>query len=137
MGLDVRSMFDKAYLYSYDLQGKDVTVVIAKVTPGTLVGQKGEKTKKPVLFFRGKEKGLALNITNARTIAAIYGGFNVQDWIGKPITLYPTTTTFGPNTVECIRIRPKKPGANTPVDETPDVAVEREAGQDDDEGAAA
>ena len=137
MGLDVRSLFDKAYLYSFDLQGQDVTVVIAKVTQGTLVGTKGEKTKKPVLFFKGKTKGLALNITNVRTIGAIYGGFDVANWIGKAITLYPTTCQFGPDTKECIRIRPTKPGSNAKVDDKPDVVDEREAGADDDEGAAA
>ncbi len=107
---DVRSLFDKAYLYAYDLQGRDVTVKIVKVVGGTLVGQGGKSNKKPILFFEGKEKGLAINITNARTIAAMYGGsFRSEDWIGKWITLYPTTTTFGSNTVECIRIRPEIP----------------------------
>ena len=107
--MDVRKLFDKEYLYAYDLEGKDVTVVIESVKGGTLVGQGGKSNKKPVLRFRGKEKALALNITNARVIAALYGGFDADLWIGKAVTLYPTTTTFGAQTVDCIRIRNVKP----------------------------
>lgn len=135
--MDVRSLFDKAYLYAYDLQGKDVTVTISKVTGGTLTGKGGKSNKKPVVFFQGKEKGLALNITNARTIAAMYGNsFRSEDWIGKRITLYPTTTTFGPDTVECIRIRPTIPraGKDTALPDAP--PPERVPGSDDDESAA-
>lgn len=109
MGTDVRTMYDKEFLYSFDLQGRDVTVVIERVKAGTLTGVGGKKNKKPIVFFRGKEKGLGLNITNARTIAAMYGGFEAEKWIGKAVTLYPTTTDFGGKTVDCIRIRPEIP----------------------------
>lgn len=134
---DVRTMFDKAYLYAYDLQGRDVTVTIAKVTGGTLVGTGGKSSKKPIIFFQGAKKGLALNITNAKTIAAMYGGsFKSEDWIGKRITLYPARTSFGGTEMDCIRIRPTIPKSNTkdapPVEEAP----EREPGSDDDETAA-
>jgi len=134
--MDVRSLFDKAYLYSYDLQGRDVTVTIARVTGGTLVGTGGKSNKKPILFFEKTQKGLALNITNARTIAAMYGGFDSDKWVGKRVTLYPTTTTFGSQQCECIRIRPSIPGSK--VKDAPPVepAHEREPGSDDDESAA-
>ena len=102
---DVRKMFDKAYVYSYDLEGRDVTVEIIRIAGGTLVGTGGKSNKKPVLYFKGTQKGLALNITGARVIAGLYGGFDSEKWLGKKITLYPTTTTFGSQTVDCIRIR--------------------------------
>lgn len=134
---DVRAMFDKAYLYAFDLQGRDVTVTIARVVGGTLVGVGGKSNKKPIVFFQGAKKGLALNITNAKTIASMYGGFDSDKWIGKRITLYPTTTTFGGTEMECVRIRPGIPKANVkdapPVEEVP----EREPGSDDDETAHA
>lgn len=117
--MDVRQLFDKEYLYAYDLQGKDVTVVIESVKGGTLVGTGGKSNKKPVVRFRGKEKALALNITNARVIASMYGGFDAEKWIGQSITLYPTTTTFGSQTVECIRVRPTKPRARNGADQIP------------------
>jgi len=137
MGTDVRTMFDKDYLYSYDLQGRDVTVVIDRVKAGELTGVGGKKNKKPVVFFKGAKKGLGLNITNARTIAGMYGGFEVEKWIGKSITLYPTTTTFGDRTVDCIRIRPEIPKAgksttphaqqsSIPLSEREDVALDED-----------
>lgn len=113
---DVRKLYDKAYIYAYDLEGREVTVTIESVVGGTLVGTGGTKNKKPVVKFKGTEKGLALNITNASVIAGMYGGFDSEKWIGKRITLYPTTTTFGSQTVECIRIRNVIPkGAGTPI----------------------
>lgn len=109
--MDIRKLYDKDYIYSYDLEGRDVTVTIERVKGGTLVGTGGTKNKKPVVYFKGTEKGLALNITNARVIAGLYGGFESDQWIGKRITLYPTTTTFGSQTVDCIRIRNTVPKA--------------------------
>jgi hypothetical protein len=136
---DVRTWFDdKKWIYAYDLQGRDITLTIAKAIPGEVMGDGGRKNKKPVLYFQGKQKGLVLNITNVRTIGALYG-FEAKEWIGKRITIYPTTCQFGPNTVECIRVRPRIPGdkqKDAPPDPPP--ADERVPGADDgEEGAAA
>lgn len=105
---DFRKMYDSEFLYSFDLDGKDVTVTIDRVEAGTLTGSGGRKTKKPVVYFEGRTKGLALCKTNARTIAALYTN-DTDKWKGNKVTLYPTTTTFGPDTVECIRVRPQAP----------------------------
>lgn len=105
---DFRTMYDREYIFAYDLQGKDVTLQIARVSPGTLTGTGGKKSKKPVVYFDGKERGLALCKTNGKVIAAMYGT-DTEQWVGKLITIYPTTTTFGPETVECIRVRPTVP----------------------------
>ncbi len=124
--MDVRKLFDKEYLYAYDLQGRDVTVIIESVKGGTLVGTGGKSNKKPVVRFRGKEKALALNITNCRVIAGLYGGFDAEKWVGKAVTLYPTTTTFGSQTVDCIRIRNVAPSSAkaTAAQQAPPDAVE-------------
>lgn len=104
-----KSMMEKEYLYAFDLQGRDVTVEIDRIVGGELTGEGGKKTKKPVAWFVGKKKPLALNATNCKTIARLYGSNDVKDWVGKRITLWPTTTTFGSDTVDCIRIRPEIP----------------------------
>lgn len=126
--MDVRTLYDKEYLYAFDLQGKDVTVVIESVKGGTLVGTGGKSNKKPVVRFKGKEKALALNITNARVIAALYGGFDAELWIGKAVTLYPTTTTFGAQTCDCIRVRNVKPKARNGNAPEPAAPEQTEAG---------
>lgn len=135
---DVRTMFDKQFLYAYDLLGKDWTVTIERVVGGEVTGDGGQKTKKPILYFKGTKKGLVCNITNARTIAGLYGGsFKTEDWVGKRITLYPTTTTRGRDTVECIRIRPMVPKGKDAPPPAPPAPENREPGSDDDESAAA
>lgn len=134
MSTDVRSLYEKEFLYSYDLQGRDVTLTIERVVQGKLVGVGGKSNKKPVVHFReGKDpkKGLGLCITNARTIAGICGSFEVEKWVGKRITLYPTTTEFGGKTVDCIRIRPEAPKGAAPRSASP--APAREPGDDEDE----
>lgn len=103
-----KSMTDREYIFAFDLNGKDVTVTISRVEQGMLASTGGRKTKKPVVFFEGKDKGLALNATNAKTIASLYGNY-VEKWVGKQITLFPTTATMGGETVEAIRIRPSIP----------------------------
>src|SRR5690606_17042161 len=74
---------------------------------------RNEERQQPVLYLedrQGREQlPLALNKTNAATIAQLYGN-NPHQWGGKTITLYPTTTEVGPTTRECIRVRPYVPG---------------------------
>ena len=128
---DVRKMYEKDFLYAYDLENRDVTVTIERVVAGTLTGTGGKSTKKPVVYLKGSKKGLGLCITNARTIAALYGGFDSEMWVGKKITLYATTTQFGPNTVDCIRIRNVIPAGKAATIRD-DVPTPVEAGTPDD-----
>lgn len=140
---DYRSMFDRDYIGAWDLGGKDVVVTIASVKAGELRAQGNRKEKKPIVYFVGKEKGFALNKTNAKTIAQLYGN-DTTEWVGKRITIFPTTTTFGSDIVDCIRVRPRIPAgksarSNAPPD-TPepgprepspeDVAAMREPGEE-------
>jgi hypothetical protein len=101
-------MFDKDYLYAFMLNGREATVEIERIRAGQITGDGGKKSKKPICHFKGKEKPLALNVTNCKTIAAMYGN-NTDAWIGKRITIYPTTTDFGGKTIDCIRVRPGVP----------------------------
>ncbi len=99
-------------LHASDLDGRDATVTIESITAGEISdpSKPAQKaTKKPIAKFVGQDKTLALNITNCRTIVAIYGSSETNDWIGKRVTLYPTTAQFGRETVEAIRIRPVMP----------------------------
>jgi hypothetical protein len=65
-----------------------------------------------VIYFRGSEKGFALNSTNGKTIAALYGNYT-EGWAGKRITLFKSTTRNpdGTGDVDCIRVRPQEPKA--------------------------
>lgn len=103
-------MMHREYLFAFDLQGKDCTLTIERVTGGEITGSGGKKTKKPLCYFKeGRDKRpLGLNSTNCKAIAAMYGN-DTAGWIGKRITIYPTTTNFGSEVVDCIRVRPGVP----------------------------
>jgi hypothetical protein len=105
-----KSLTDREYIYAFDLDGHDMTVTIEKVAAGVLTSAGGKTNKKPVVFFKGATKGLALNATNAKTIAAMYGNYT-EKWVGQRITLFPSMTQFGAEQMECIRIRPTVPPA--------------------------
>jgi hypothetical protein len=105
---DYRTLYDRDYIGAWDLpQGRDVVKIIARVEAKKLRNRTSANTK-PVIFFKGAQKGFALNKTNGKAISGMYGP-KTEGWIGKPIALYATTTTFGSDTVECIRVRPTVP----------------------------
>lgn len=104
-----RSYMDHEWISAFDLAGRDVTVTIREIKGAQITGDGGKKAKKPIAFFEGKEKGLALNATNCKTIARLYGSNDTADWVGKRITLYPTTTEMAGETKDCIRVRPQVP----------------------------
>lgn len=108
---DYRALFDREYIGAWDLPpGKDVTVTIARVEGQTLTAQGGRKSKKPVVFFEGRDKGFVLNKTNGRAIAGMYGS-KTEEWAGKKIAIYSTMVAFGADQVEAIRVRPVVPNA--------------------------
>ena len=114
---------DREYLFAHDLLGRDVTVKIEKVWGAEVTGEGGLKAKKPIVKFVGKDKKLVLAVTNAKTIATLYGN-EINNWIGKSVTLYPTVTSLKGQEVDCIRIRNREPVATAPE-------RERQPGEDD------
>ncbi len=124
MGTDYRKLYGKEWVGAWDLEdGKDKTVTITAVAGGELTSIGGRKSKKPCLSIKGTEKKLAINSTNGKTIAAMYGKF-IEDWVGKRITLYKSSTRSpdGDGEVECVRIRPQAPAAKAP-DAVPDATA--------------
>lgn len=102
-------MFSANWLVAAHLQGRDATVVIESVRAGEIVGEAGRKDKMPIVRLKGKELPLGLNKTNCKTIAAMYGS-DTSQWVGKSITLFPTTCKAKEGgIVDCIRIRPSVP----------------------------
>ena len=107
--MNINSAFPGTYLKAADLQGKRVSGVIREV----LMEKVGED-QKPVVYFEGKERGLALNKTNSKMIEKIVGSPETEDWTGKRIVMYPTEVDYQGKQVEAIRIdwpadtRPKK-----------------------------
>lgn len=99
-------LFPSKYLKAADLRGRDVTVTISSIDPRHELKSSQGTDLKPVVKLEGKEKMWVLNKTNAKTVASIYGN-EVTKWLGKPVTIYPTTVQAGGKTCDCIRVRPK------------------------------
>ena len=109
----ISQAFPSKYLKADDLQGQEVTVIIAKVVMETIDDKTGEQ--KPVMYFQGKSKGLVLNVTNGQMAAHLYGD-DTDAWIGQTLILFSTMTSFQGRPVQGLRVRgPAQPMANTPV----------------------
>ena len=95
----ISSEFPSKYLKADDLQGREVRVIMANVEREKL----GDDAK-PVLYFKGKDKGVVLNKTNAKTISDAYGD-DTEDWFGQPLILFSVMVSFQGNVGPAIRCR--------------------------------
>jgi len=102
--MKISNAFPSEYLRAIDLNGRNVMVVIDRAEMAELSG--GDH--KPVLYFKGKEKGLILNKTNANNIAAVYGD-DTDDWEGKELILFSAMVDMQGKTVPAIRVRAPMP----------------------------
>ena len=96
------------FLAAPDLKGKDWTMVIEKVEFEEVVrAETGQKETVPVVWFKKAKKGWIINRTNEDSIIHMHGKV-AENWGGKEVTIYPTTTRCGRETVDCIRVRETK-----------------------------
>ena len=103
--MKISSAFPSKYLKAADLMDQNVNVIMSHVDMEDV----GDTDKKPVLYFKGKDKGVVLNKTNSRVITNAYGD-DTEGWKDKPIILYPAMVDFRGDMVEAIRVRiPKMP----------------------------
>lgn len=101
-----KRLMNPDYIGAYWLpEGEDVTVTIDYVVREIITGTGGKKEECTVAHLKGV-KPFILNATNSKTIAKLYGPY-IEDWAGKRITLYASTTRMAGDTVECLRIRPQ------------------------------
>jgi hypothetical protein len=91
--------FTSKYLKAADLQGREVRVTMQNVEREKV----GDDTK-PVLYFKGKDKGVVLNRTNAGTIADAYGD-DTEDWFDQPLILFSVMVDFQGKVGPAIRCR--------------------------------
>ena len=100
-----KRLMNPDYIGAYSLnEGEDLTVVISHVARELITGTGGKKEECTVAHLKNN-KPFILNSTNQKSIAKLYGPY-IEDWAGKPITLFASTTKLAGDTVECLRIRP-------------------------------
>ena len=100
--MKVGDAFPSKYLKTSDLGGRSVKVTIAEVMLEE-VGE--ERDEKPILYFKGKKKGVVLNVTNATVLEEAFGD-EMDDWTGKEIEIYnDPSIMFGKKKTGGIRVR--------------------------------
>ena len=96
------------YLKGAELMGKTVTVVIDGIDPrAPLKKTDGSTEYRPLLRFKGKDKLMVLNKTNAQAIAKMHGS-EVRKWIGKSIRLRAERVTAFGKDWDALRVVPDK-----------------------------
>lgn len=119
------------YLGAYSLEGiaSSVTLTISSIRKQKVTAEGGKEDNCIVVFFEEEiadgvtVKPMVLNKTNCKVVASLYGDY-IEDWIGKKITIYATTTKFGRETVPCLRV--KKEVIESKKVATPNVEVPEE-----------
>jgi hypothetical protein len=107
--MKISEEFPSKYLKAADLQGREVRVTIANVEREKM----GDDTK-PVVYFKGKEKGVVLNKTNSNAIADAYGD-DTDDWFGHDIILLSVMTDYAGKMTPAIRVRVPTARDNKPA----------------------
>lgn len=85
----VSDLYPSKYVKPADLQGKPVTVHIAKVSVEELRQFDGTRALKVVLTFHKAAKRMILNKTQCLALASITGSERFDAWVGHTITLSP------------------------------------------------
>ena len=104
-----KRLINPDYLGAYSLDsGNDMILTIKSIGRETITGTGGKKEECPVCHWQENQKPMILNTTNLKTIAKMYGS-DYDQWPGKRVQIYASTTKFGGDTVECLRIRKDPP----------------------------
>jgi len=100
-------MFPSRYVRGNDLQGRAVTVTIARVqTESMRPNPKSPELQKFVLYTVEGKKGVVLSKTLASQISQVLGSDESDDWLGKKVRLYPEPMTVAG--VQRVAIRARK-----------------------------
>jgi hypothetical protein len=119
--------YTSPWLKASDLQGRAATVTIETATVEEIRQQTGQKEARIVVAFAGKSKRLICNKTQALTLADLAKTEVFANWKGLVVTLEPSTTRSGQETINIRR------GAPAPATSTTRSGELATAGQKDDD----
>lgn len=110
--MQIDDAFPSKYMKSADLPEETVVPFVIEKVETEEVGR--EKQLRPIIYFKGQDKGFVCNKTNGNTLKKILASGDTDNWIGKTIKLYRTEVQFGDEMVESIRVsikgsKPPKP----------------------------
>jgi F0F1-type ATP synthase alpha subunit len=104
--MNVDTAYESDYLRACDFDnGKTMRLKIKKVIKGELqVAGTSKKQRKPVIYFEGSDKMLALNKTNKTTLVNALGK-ETDNWHGVEIELFQGRDKMSGKDVDAVRIR--------------------------------
>ena len=108
--MNINDVFPSKFVKSSELPKTPVRVTVERV----VIEEVGQE-EKPVMYFKGREKGLVLNKTKANIMAAAFSP-ETDAWVGKHVEVYATKTMFKGEMVDAIAL---------------DICKEHEPGDDD------
>ena len=92
-------LYPSPWLHADDLQGRTVTVTVARVTIEDVRQRDGTTETRAVLSFVGKRKRLICNKTQCEALAESTGSEAFADWGRATVTLRPGTAPNGKPTI--------------------------------------
>lgn len=106
---DLEALFPAQNLKACHLPEEGRGYVIERIDPQHHVKIANDDDKVlPAIYLQGEPLPFVLNKTNVRALAAVYGKRAVA-WIGRPVVLYPDTTTDTTGKqVPCVRVSADK-----------------------------
>lgn len=112
--MKMSQVFPTRFLTASDLGGKSYTLTIREVKMEEMQSHDSKTVIKPVCWFSNAQKGFVLNVTNARTIVALYGDES-DDWKGKRITIFATRVKAFGKLEDAIRVKEEVPAEPMPT----------------------
>lgn len=108
------------YLGAYSLEGiaSEITITISDIKKERVTATGGKSEDCVVSYFEEEEvdgvtiKPMVFNKTNCQTLETMFGPY-IEEWVGKKITVFATTTKFQRDVVPCLRIKNTKAGTTT------------------------
>lgn len=111
--------------YSFDGKVKEIIVTIKSVAQESVTGPGGKADMCIVAHFVEEEvngvkvKPMIFNKTNCKAIEKALGTGDIEEWVGKRIVVFETTTKWQRELVPCLRVKdtpaPKQLKTATPT----------------------
>lgn len=124
--MDMRTVFPSRFFRPEDFDGTGKVYTI-----GNVIMEQVAAEFKPVMYFRGIEKGLVLNQTNSKILMSLPGfGAESNQWVGKEIVLYSFTAVQNGQPQQRLGVREHK-GGSVPVAAPTPIRQYNQAAQDE------
>jgi len=112
-----RKGFNPDYLGAYSLAPdyKDIILTIQAVRQDVeVIDQNGKKGLCTVCYFQEAVKPMILNVTNSKILVKLSGSEFIEKWSGMKVQIYVARIRVAGESVDALRVRPKKPITELP-----------------------